>query len=262
MHISRRKFIRNTGLTGLTLTSLPSILSATNHSKLSLKNSEIKGLTFLFQGDSITDGQRSRNNDWNHVMGHGYSYLIASRLWFDYTDKDLMFYNRGISGNTIKDLNPRWQQDAIDLNPDILSILIGVNDMPRIIENEYSIEKWEETYIQVLDKTKKALPNTQIILCEPFILPSDDMARINWIKEKTTAYQKVIAKMQKIVAQLAKAYDAVFVELQKPFLDACKKAPAKYWIWDGIHPMPAGHELIARLWIKEVSKKLDFIKYN
>ena len=173
-----------------------------------------------------------------------------------------MFYNRGISGNTIKDLNPRWQQDAIDLNPDILSILIGVNDMPRIIENEYSIEKWEETYIQVLDKTKKALPNTQIILCEPFILPSDDMARINWIKEKTTAYQKVIAKMQKIVAQLAKAYDAVFVELQKPFLDACKKAPAKYWIWDGIHPMPAGHELIARLWIKEVSKKLDFIKYN
>ena len=252
----------NLAVTGLAIISSPSILLAINHSKHSIKNRKRKGLTFLFQGDSITDGKRTRNKDWNHVMGHGYAYLIASRLWFDYIDKDLMFFNRGISGNKIQDLNARWQQDTLDLTPDVLSILIGVNDVPRIIKNEYSIKKWEETYIQVLNKTTKALPNTQIILCEPFILPSDDMDRIDWTKEKTESYQSVISEMQEIVKKLAKAYDAVFVELQKPLLDACKKAPAKYWIWDGIHPMPAGHELIARLWIKEVSKKLDFIEHN
>ena len=262
MQLSRRKFIMNTGLTGLTIISAPKILSAINHREHSIKNSKRKGLTFLFQGDSITDGKRSRNKDWNHVMGHGYAYLIASSLWFDYADKELMFYNRGISGNTIQDLNARWQQDTLDLNPDVLSILIGVNDVPRIIENQYSIKKWEETYIQVLDRTKKALPNTQIILCEPFILPSNDMARIDWTKEKTESYQSVISEMQKIVKQLAEAYNAILIELQQPFLDACKKAPAKYWIWDGVHPMPAGHELIARLWIKEVSKKLDFMGHN
>lgn len=261
MEITRRKFLTNLGLTGLAIASSPDI-SANILSLPTVKNRQQNGLTFLFQGDSITDGKRGRNKDWNHVMGHGYAYLIASKLWFDHTDKDLMFYNRGISGNKIADLNARWQQDTIDLNPDVLSVLIGVNDVPRIIENEYSIEKWEETYIQVLDSTKKALPNTQIILCEPFILPSNDMTRIDWTKEKTASYQRVISKMQKIVAQLAITYNAIFIELQQPFLDACKKAPANYWIWDGIHPMPAGHELIARLWINEVSKKLDFISTN
>jgi lysophospholipase L1-like esterase len=235
------------GLTGLTIASSSNNISTEILNAQIVEDHQNNGLTFLFQGDSITDGKRGRNKDWNHVMGHGYAYLIASRLWFEHTDKNLMFYNRGISGNKIADLNARWQQDTIDLNPDVLSILIGVNDVPRIIENEYSIEKWEKTYIEILERTIKALPNIQIILCEPFVLPADDMARIEWTEEKTASYQRVISKMQKIVAQLAKTYNAIFIELQQPFLDACKKAPANYWIWDGIHPMPAGHELIARL---------------
>lgn len=262
MQISRKKFFINLAVTGLAIISSPSILLAKNHSKHSIKNRKRKGLTFLFQGDSITDGNRSRNKDWNHVMGHGYAYLIASRLWFDYIDKDLMFFNRGVSGDTLEDLDARWQHDTLDLKPDILSILIGVNDVKRIIANEYSIENWKETYIKVLGRTKENLPNTQIVLCEPFILPSNDIIRIDWTKEKTESYQSVISEMQEIVKELAEAYDAVFVELQQPFLDACKNAPATYWIWDGVHPMPAGHELIARLWIKEVSKKLDFIGHN
>lgn len=258
MHSSRRKFFLNLGVTGLGIISSPSILSAKNHSKNYGMNKSRKSVTILFQGDSITDGNRSRNQDWNHVMGHGYPFLIASRLWFDYVDKGLMFYNRGISGNTIQDLNARWQEDTLDLAPDVLSILIGVNDVSRIIENEYSIKTWEQTYIEVLEKTKKALPNTQLILCEPFVLPADDMIRIEWTKEKTESYQSVVAEMRKTVKKLAETYDAIFIELQQPFLDACKKAPANYWIWDGVHPMPAGHELIARQWIKEVSERLEF----
>lgn len=262
MQISRKKFFLNLAVTGLAIISSPSILLAKNHIKHSIKNRKKKGLIFLFQGDSITDGKRTRDKDWNHVLGHGYAYLIASRLWFDYINNDLMFFNRGISGNKVEDLDARWQQDTLDLKPDIISILIGVNDVKRIIANEYSIEKWKETYIKILGRTKENLPNTQIILCEPFILPSNEIASINWTKEKTESYQSVISEMQEIVKELAKAYDAVFVELQKPFKNACEKAPAKYWVWDGIHPMPAGHELIARLWIKEVSKKLDFIGCN
>ena len=256
--MSRRKFIRNLGLTGLTVAGLPNILSAVNDNEQSHKNSIGEGLKILFQGDSITDGNRTRNNDWNHVMGHGYAYLIASRLWFDYIGKDLMFYNRGISGNKIQDLDDRWQEDTIDLKPDVLSILIGVNDIPNITENKNSISNWETTYRKVLDRTKEALPDTKIILCEPFALPTDDMERITWTKERTESYKNVISKMHEIVGQLADTYDAVFVELQQAFTEACKKAPARYWIWDGIHPMPAGHELIARTWLKKAMGELDF----
>lgn len=100
----------------------PGILNAA----AAVKNTD-PGLTILFQGDSITDGNRSRNNDWNHVMGHGYQYIIASRLWYEFPQKGYHFFNRGISGNKVTDLAARWQQDTIDLKPDLLSILIGVN---------------------------------------------------------------------------------------------------------------------------------------
>ncbi|NJB71757.1 hypothetical protein GGR42_002219 [Saonia flava] len=104
MKISRNNFIKKIGLTGLASLCIPQILLAANHPNPFIKN---KGLTILFQGDSITDGNRTRDMDWNHIMGHGYAYLIASRLWHDYLGKDLMFYNRGISGDKIKDLENR-----------------------------------------------------------------------------------------------------------------------------------------------------------
>jgi len=256
MSTSRRDFIRKIGISGLAAMSLPKIISATNSMERSQDSGKSKGLTFLFQGDSITEGNRTYDNDWNHIMGNGYAYIIASRLWYDYPDKDLMFYNRGISGNRVKDIDARWQQDTLDLKPDVVSILIGVNDVLAMIKNNNpdSIEKFEETYKRILDKTKDALPNTLVVLCEPFILP------LGWVNEKTEIWQTEILKRQIIVRKLAETYHTVFVELQEPFNNACQKAPANYWIWDGVHPMPAGHELIARLWIKEVRKKLTFIK--
>lgn len=255
METTRRDFIKTVGLTGLAAMSFPGILSANDSDERQNDISKNKGSTFLFQGDSITDGNRTRDNDWNHVLGHGYANLIASRLWYDHIDKAFMFYNRGVSGNRVKDLETRWQQDALDLKPDVLSILIGVNDVIAIVEgwSPDSIEQFEESFRKILDKTKEALPDTLIVLCEPFILP------LGWVNKKTEVWQIEIPKRQKIVKQLVESYNAVFVELQKPFNDACKKAPAHYWIWDGVHPMPAGHELIARLWIKEVAKKLSFL---
>ena len=256
MGTSRRDFIKTIGITGLAAMSLPEILSASESIDFSEDINKGKGLTILFQGDSITDGNRTRNNDWNHVMGHGYQYLVASRLWSDYPDKELMFYNRGISGNRVRDLDLRWQKDAIDLKPDVISILIGVNDVNAVVNNTNpdSVEKFEETYKRILDKTKEALPETLFVLMEPFILP------LGHVNEKTEIWNAEILKRQEIVRKLAENYQTVLIKLQEPFTNACKKAPSNYWIWDGIHPMPAGHELIARLWIKEVRKKLKFIK--
>ena len=158
MNTSRRDFIRILGISGLTAQSLPTILSTKNSIERSQESNKSKGLTFLFQGDSITDGNRTRDNDWNHIVGHGYAYIIASRLWYDYPEKDLMFYNRGISGNRLRDLDNRWQNDTLNLKPDVISILIGVNDVLAIIKNNNpdSIDKFEETYKRILDKTKDA----------------------------------------------------------------------------------------------------------
>src|SRR3954463_6527239 len=91
------------------------------------------GARILFQGDSITDGNRGRNADPNHILGHGYVFLIAARHGAEFPAKKLDFINRGVSGDTVSDLERRWQKDALDLKPDILSILIGVNDNSRRI---------------------------------------------------------------------------------------------------------------------------------
>ena len=119
--------------------------------------------TFLFQGDSITDGNRSRNHDWNHVMGHGFAYLIASRLWYDFPKKGFHFFNRGISGNKVADLAARWQTDTIDIRPDLLSILVGINDVDAFMggDKNFTAEKFAEEYRQLLQQTKQQLPNTQ-----------------------------------------------------------------------------------------------------
>ena len=212
--------------------------------------------TFLFQGDSITDGNCSRNYDWNHVMGHGFAYLIASRLWYDFPKKGFHFFNRGISGNKVADLAARWQTDTIDIRPDLLSILVGINDVDAFMggDKNFTAEKFAEEYRQLLQQTKQQLPNTQLVICEPFILP------VGRIKERWEEYENEMAKRQKIVKQLSIEFNAIFIEFQNTFNKAIAKAPADYWIWDGIHPMPAGHELMAREWIQQVSKKLSFIK--
>ncbi len=214
------------------------------------------GFTFLFQGDSITDGNRTRNNDWNHVMGHGYQYIIASKLWYEFPKKGFHFFNRGISGNKVTDLAARWQKDTLDIKPDVLSILIGINDASAFINgnNDFAAEKYESSYRALLQQTKEHLPTVQLIICEPFILP------IGKVKDKWEIYSTEIKKRQESALKLSREFNAVFVPFQTAFNKALSKASADYWIWDGIHPMPAGHELMAREWLHHVSKKLKFIK--
>ena len=213
-------------------------------------------LVFLFQGDSITDGNRGRNHDPNHIMGHGYAFSIASRVGAEFPEKHLSFYNRGISGNKIIDLEARWQKDVSDIKPDVLSILVGVNDVDSVIRknDEVTSEKFEEMYRVILDHTKRQLPECLLILCEPFILS------VGRVKDDWGKWESEMKKLQNIVASLSKEYNAVFVPLQTVFNKAATRTNPEYWIWDGIHPTVAGHELITREWLKQVGKRIRFLK--
>ena len=250
----RREFLKKTIAFSVATAFAPELINAASSEKRNTKSGD--GFTFLFQGDSITDGNRTRNTDWNHVMGHGYQYIIASKLWYDFPKKGFHFFNRGVSGNKVTDLTARWQKDTLDLKPDVLSILIGINDSAAFIEGkkDLSVEQYENAYRSLLQQTKQQLPNIEFVLCEPFILP------VGKVKDKWEVYSTEVQKRQEVVRRLSEEHKAIFVPFQSAFNKALSTAPADYWIWDGIHPMPAGHELMAREWMQRVSKKFRFIK--
>ena len=209
-----------------------------------------EGTRLLFIGDSITDMKWGRNEkDRNHYLGHSYVYLIASRLGVDMPEAKLEFFNRGISGNKVSDLKARWQKDAIDMKPDLLSVLIGVNDVSR----GDTVEQWQADYRLILDASRKAKADLTLVLLDPFVLPSGRL-------KNEDAWEKWRAKVDKygaIVAQLAKDYDAIHVKTQEIFDAAAKAVSPEQWIWDGVHPLPQGHELIARNWLQQVSGRFS-----
>ena len=206
--------------------------------------------TIVFQGDSITDGGRSRKAGQNDMLGQSYPMLIAAEYAGRHPKLNLKFLNRGVSGNVIPDLAARWKQDTLDLKPDVLSILIGVNDVWHNYNEKKPIpyEQCETVYDQLISDTTNALPNIKIVLCEPFILPGS-ANREHW-----DDWVPAVDKMRGIVERLAKKYNLPVVHFQKVFDNAVKEAPAEYWIKDGVHPTFAGHQIMADEWIKVVAK--------
>jgi lysophospholipase L1-like esterase len=191
-----------------------------------------KNAKILFQGDSITHG--GRGGDPNHFMGHGYQYIIAAKYGAAFPELKLDFLNRGVSGDTVLNLDARWKQDTLALKPDVLSIYIGTNDFSKV-----PIEQYEKTYDKILADARRENPKLKLVLCEPFAKPTGE------VPEK-------MRQMQKIVAKLAKKYNAAFVRLQHVFDEAVRRAPADYWVWDSVHPTYRGHQLIANEWERTV----------
>lgn len=192
-------------------------------------------MRILFQGDSITDGNRGRTEDPNHILGHGYVFNIASKLGAEYPQK-FEFINRGVSGDFTTRLLARWHNEAVNFHPDLTSIMVGVNDS----HNGITPQRYEAVYNMLLDD----LPNSKIILMEPFRYRNqqDDET---WAKQK-----ELITAYQQIVRKIAAERSAVFVPLVEVFEEAFQKAPREYWIWDGIHPTYSGHQLLSRAWLK------------
>lgn len=202
----------------------------------------------LFQGDSITDGGRQRTgNDYNHTMGQDYGYIISAQIGAQFPERNLTFINRGISGNTVTDLAGRWQSDTLDLKPNFLSILVGVNDTVIGEPKGETVEQYEQVYDKLLADTLAALPQVKIVLGQPFLLPVG--------KHKATydAEMVEIKKHQDVVARLAAKYHLPEVLYQQAYNDACQKAPAEHWSWDGVHPTYAGHGLMVREWLQTVN---------
>ena len=205
----------------------------------------------LFQGDSITDGNRGRNSDPNHIHGHGYQYILASEILADNLGKNVTVYNRGISGNRIADLYARWIEDCLNLKPTILSILVGINEM--IFEYDHncgaSPERFKKTYRLLIEEALESNPDTQIVIMEPFFGKHREAAPGEYIKNNVGFYQKASK-------EIAEEFGLIFVPLQEVFDEASKTNDIFELLWDGVHPTTAGHQLIAKQWKKCVENAL------
>jgi lysophospholipase L1-like esterase len=190
----------------------------------------------LFQGDSITDGNRGRSADPNHILGHGYAFIIAARHGAGFPERKLDFTNRGVSGNTVLDLEKRWAKDTLALKPTLLSIMIGVNDQSRNVP----LEAYEATYDKLLTDARAQNPKLKLVLMEPFV------------RHPGKPIPEGIVARQAIVAKLALKHGAALVKLQKVFDDAAAKTADDYWVWDTVHPTYRGHQLLADEWERVV----------
>lgn len=250
---TRRGFLRGTAAAALGAASVGALsgcgdekiaLPGVGRGKLIKKNSLI-----LFQGDSITDAGRDRRRENNandsRALGKGYAFLAACQLLARCAGDELKIYNRGISGNKVFQLAERWDKDCLSLKPDVLSILIGVNDIWHKLNGNYdgTVEVYEKDYDKLLTRTRKALPDVRLVVCEPFVLRCGAV-NDKWFPE--------FDGFRQAAAKVAAAHGAVFIPFQAMFDKAVEKAPPSHWAGDGVHPSMAGAALMAQAWIDSV----------
>ena len=204
-------------------------------------------MKILFYGDSITDMGRHREEEHPAFkMGLEYPNFIAGEL--SYADPQKYEYvNRGISGNRIVDLYARIKADCWNHKPDLLSILIGVNDVWHEWDkhNGVELDRFEKMYRILIEETKAVLPNTKIIICEPFILKGEATDG-----EERWAHFLQVKEYAKVVKKIAEDYGLYFVPLQEKFDEVAEKYGVTYYLYDGVHPTAAGAKLIANEWLK------------
>ena len=202
--------------------------------------------TILFQGDSITDCCRPRERG-KEFPGQGYPLRIVGKMDYEHPG-EYKFYNRGIGGNRIVDLYARIKVDIINLKPDIMSILVGVNDVWHELEeyrNGVDADKYFMIYDMLIREVLGALPDIKIMIMEPYVTHGSFTDTV-WNDFKYEVGLR--AEKAKLIAE---KYSLKHVPLQKPFDEAYEKYPVNgFWTGEGIHPTPAGHELIAREWLK------------
>lgn len=204
--------------------------------------------TFLFQGDSITDANRDDENRDNLGLGCGYALLLASDFSRKYKDR-FMFINRGNSGDRITDVYARIKEDIINLKPDYMSILIGVNDVSHELTQGCGVspEKFEKIYSMIVEEIKESLPEIRIIILEPFILKGIHTT------EKWNEFRSNVCAMAQASKRVSEKYSLRFVELQKIFDEVSADGNHRYWSVDGIHPTAAGHQIIK----EELAKAIE-----
>lgn len=227
----------------------------------------------LFSGDSITDGNRGKSMDCNHIMGHGYQYIVASQLALENAENMPKFINKGYSGEVAEGLLEKWKEDVLDNKPTVLSILVGVNEggygyFAGITPDE-AANRHETNLREILALTRKELGDIKIILCEPFYFPLDksdysyrytphpDGVESPFKRpdsndpEDSVAYRDAAnSRIRAATKKLAEEFGCLFVPLYDKIKEHGEKSKIEYFIWDGTHPSIAGHMVIAREWLK------------
>jgi len=244
----RRDFLKKIAFTSAGLAGMPILAKASS----SLSNIEVPGdMTILFQGDSITDAGRNRGRYYANDsggLGSGYAFQIIAELLGNNPGKNLKCYNRGISGNKVYQLANRWEDDCLNLKPDVLSILIGVNDFWHTLSGNYSgtAKSYNDDFRKLLDRTKQQFPEMKLIIGEPFAVIGGSAINSKWDKD--------FPDYQKYAKQIAKDYSAAFIPYQEVFDKALKIAPVSYWCPDGVHPSIAGAFLMKNTWLEALDK--------
>ena len=207
--------------------------------------------TILFQGDSIPDCGRGNTISG---FGDGYAFLTIAQLGFENAG-EYLFYNRGISGNRIVDLYARIKSDIINLKPDYMSILIGVNDVWHEFgrQNGVDAEKFEKIYEMLIEEVREALPNIKIMILEPFCLRASATENTEEYTDKWNMFSFEVKKRAEKAKKIAEKYNLIFISLQDKLDEVAKIGNNTDWLFDGVHPTPMGHELIKREWLKAFS---------
>ncbi len=207
----------------------------------------------LFQGDSITDCGRARDNDIR--LGDGYARLVEAELGYT-CPNEYTFINRGVGGNRIVDLYARMKSDIVNLKPDYMSILIGVNDVWHEIDWNKGVDadKFEKIYTMLLEEVKAALPDIKIMILLPFVLNGPATCNTEEKPSKFETFSVEVAKRVEAAKRVAEKFGLPYIDLQTEFDKACEKAEPTYWCRDGVHPSAMGHELIKRLWLEGFEK--------
>ena len=238
------------------------------------QQTNVKACRVLFIGDSVTDGgwgrsggsmkpSNERNHtDLNHIYGHSFMMLCASHLESEHPDAAWKFFNRGISGNTLAQIAERWQSDALSLKPDVVTILVGINDVYEFMKTKkgnpdstFDFVSWEKQYRSLLDSLRCGNSNIKIMIGAPFISNDGKNGKLSNYAE----YDSMVSQLAAITKSIAHDYNATFLPFNSMFAQLIAQQPRPgYWIWDGIHPTPAGHRRMADLWIRafeETAKK-------
>lgn len=203
-------------------------------------------MKILFQGDSITDCGRVNTANG---LGTGYALLVSSKLGYESPGK-YEFINRGISGNRVTDVYTRIKSDIINLKPDFMSILIGVNDVWHEFnfQNGVSAEKYEKIYSMLIEEVKEALPDLKMMILEPFLTHGSA------VDDKYGEFYCEVRKRAEAAKRIAEKYSIEFIPLQSYFDIECKRASDENWTNEGVHPTCLGHQMIANEWIKAFKK--------
>ena len=215
-------------------------------------------MKILFYGDSITDAGRSRDRVFSQEgLGYGYVRAIADRIMGDEPDKHTVI-NTGISGNRIVDLYARIKKDLWNYEPDVISILIGINDIWHevVYKNGVELERFVKVYRMLIEDTMKVLPNAKIMLCEPFVLNGTSTCATEEMPDRYERFKEIYSYAKEI-KKLADEYGIYFLPLQEKFSEGEARIGSEFYTPDGVHPNVGGSALIAGEWVKFFRENIE-----